>query len=281
MSGREPGTATSGPPARWQGAEYSQASGHHRAWDDWFLQRHPVAEADVVVDLGCGSGEFTGRLGELAPHGQVIGVDQDQSMLEHARHRAARNVSFVHAPAQQVDGVVEAGSVDLVVSRAMLHWLPFESYPQLFGAVLRVLRPGGWFHAEAGGAGNVPRLAALLDSLATEYGLPKTPGFPDTGLVFEALEAAGFQLPEEGIRTVAQRRHFTRDQAIGLLRTQGTLVITRHLPAGPAGGLVQAAVDRVDQLRRDDGSYDQTFVRLEILAQRPRVNNPAPACLHQ
>lgn len=48
------------------------------------------------------------------------------------------------------------------------------------------------------------------------------------------------------------------------------VTLTRHAPATVADRLVQEAVDRVDQLQRHDGSYDQTFVRLDILAQRPR-----------
>ena len=38
----------------------------------------------------------------------------------------------------------------------MLHRLPLASYPRVFEAVYRVLRPGGWFHSESGGTGYVP-----------------------------------------------------------------------------------------------------------------------------
>ena len=44
--------------------------------DEWFLARHRPRPSDVVVDLGCGSGEFSARLATLVPEGRVIGVDQ-------------------------------------------------------------------------------------------------------------------------------------------------------------------------------------------------------------
>lgn len=72
------------------------------------------------------------------------------------------------------------------------------------------------------------------------------------------------------MRTVAQRRSFTRDGALGYLTTGAINALTRHVP-DKAGrqALIQIAAARVDQLRRYDGSFDATFVRLEILVQRP------------
>lgn len=256
-------------PVQWSGRDYAQHSGHHRTADDWFLNRHPPAETDVVVDLGCGSGEFTARLAALVPKGRVIGIDQDQSMLQAARRHVGSNLEFLQSPAELLDELVKESSVDLIVSRAMLHWLPFKLYPRLLHGVFRVLRPGGWFHAEGAGPGNVPRLDLLLNDLAAKHGLPPTPDFPNTGLVLEAVEEAGFEIPAEGVRTVAQRRIFTREQAEAMLRTQGTLILTKHAPVEMVNTLVKEALDAVDTLRRHDGSYDQTFVRLEILARKP------------
>lgn len=58
---------------------------------------------------------------------------------------------------------------------------------------------------------------------------------------------------------------------LGFLRSQATVALTRVAPADAHDAIVQAAVADVDRLRRADGTYDQTFVRLEILAQRPAI----------
>lgn len=255
--------------AGWQGADYAQHSGHHRAVDEWFLERHRPAPDDAVLDLGCGSGEFTARLASLVPAGQVVGVDNDESMLVEARRHHAPNLRFVRSPAERVDEVVEHGSVDLAVSRAMLHWLPDGVRPTLFAAVLRVLRPGGVLHTESAGAGNVREVVAVLEELARRHGLPAPPTFPDPATVLEELEAAGFEVPDGGVRSIAQRRGFTAGQLEGFLRSQAVVALTRHAPADRAAALTDEVVGSIARLRRHDGSFDQTFVRLDVLARRP------------
>lgn len=263
------GHAEHGREARWSGEDYARHSGHHRALDDWFLARHRPGPGDVVVDLGCGSGEFTARLAALVPEGRVVGVDPDASMLRSAERHAAANLELRQGSAEQLDALLPAGSVDVVVSRAVLHWLPVDRYRRVFEAVRAVLRPGGVFHSESGGAGNVAGVSALLDTVSTEHGLALHDPFPDPGQVLELLEQAGLEVAEEGVRTVAQRRPFTRDELVGLLRSQVSVALSPHARPGELGPLTDEVVARVDQLRRHDGTYDQTFVRLEILARRP------------
>ena len=255
--------------ARWHGAGYAQHSGHHRQFDDWFLDRFTPTPDDTVVDLGCGSGEFSVRLASLVHDGVVIGVDQDPSMLAQARQHEGENLRFVQASADRLDEVVEPGSADLVVSRAMLHWIPVGRYLDVFGAVRRTLRPGGWYHSESGGAGNVDRVTGLLDEIAAAHGRGPLAPFPNAGVVLDLLEEAGFTLPDDGVRTIAQRRPFTRDSLLAFLRTQASVALAGDVSGEEREALTSELEAAVDRLRRHDGTYDQTFVRLEILARRP------------
>lgn len=255
---------------RWSGQHYVAAAQHHRSFDDWFLDQHPVHSTDRVVDAGCGSGEFTARLAELAPQGQVIGVDPDHSMLDAAERHAADNLGFREGRLQELDQVCEPSWADLVVSRSVFHWIPLGDYHRCYAAVRDVLRPGGWFHAESGGAGNINRLEALLDDVAERLGLQQaTVTFPDAGTALELLEEAGFDVPTSGATTVAQRRAMDRSQLLAMVRTQAA----RAYGLGPDDELLERFVahvdDRADELQRHDGTYDQTFVRLHVLAQRP------------
>jgi SAM-dependent methyltransferase len=258
--------------ALWNAAEYAQkCATTHRQFDDWFLHRHPVQRGSDIVDLGCGTGEFTAHLARLAEPGRVIGIDVDPAMISAARRQEGDNLAFLLGAAEDADALVPPGSADLVVSRAVLHWLPASSLPRVFAAAFAMLRPGGWFHAECGGMGQAPALMAVLSALALERALPQWPGFPDTGIAFERLEQAGFAIPDEGVRTVAQRRPFTREGALGYLTAGAINALTRHIPDEDGRqALIRDAAARVDGLRRYDGSFDATFVRLELLAQRPR-----------
>jgi len=258
-----------GDDVQWSGAGYAQTSGHHRAYDDWFLARRPPGSTDTVVDLGCGTGEFTARLASLVPDGRVIGVDPDASMLEAAARHRLPNIELRQASAERLEEVVEPSVADLVVSRAMLHWLPLERYRRCFEAVLAVLRPGGWYHSESAGAGNVAKVTTLMDDIGSRHGLSPLVSFPDPGLVLELVEAAGFEVQAEGVRTIGQRRPFTRAELVGFLRHQASVALTRQATVEQAAQIVDEAVSRADELRRHDGTFDQTFVRLEILARRP------------
>jgi len=252
----------------WEGASYATQSGHHRSFDDWFLDQHRPMPGDTIIDAGCGSGEFTARLAALATDGHVIGVEPDASMLEAAARHAATNLEFRQGSVQELDGVCAPSSADLVVSRAVFHWIPLSDYPRCFRAVHGVLKPGGWFHAESGGAGNVSAFRGVLGAVARELGLSqKEMSFPDAGVALDLLEHAGFTATSSA-STVAQRRAFDREGLLGMIRTQASVAWGVGSDAGRLDEFVAAAADRIEELRRHDGSFDQTFVRLHILAQR-------------
>lgn len=260
---------TEGEP-RWDGVDYSPHATHHRSFDDWFLERHPPGPGDVIVDAGCGTGEFSRRLAELVPEGRVIGVEPDPSMLDVARSHSRSNLEFRQGRVQELSEICDLASADLVVSRAVFHWIPLSEYRRCYDAVFAVLRPSGWFHAESGASGNVARLTEVLDDIAAAQGLgPAAVSFPYPGTAMELLEQAGFHLPHGGVRAEAQRRRFDRDQLLGFVRTQASLAYLSGATDSDRQEFLAAADEHLDRLVRHDGSHDQTFVRLDVLAQRP------------
>lgn len=269
MTARDPGGPHAGAP-RWHGDDYARAADHHRSFDDWFLARQPPARDARVVDAGCGSGEFTARVAAAVPDGHVIGVEPDASMLATARRHTGANVEFRHGRVQDLDAVCPPGWADLVVSRAVFHWIPWGQYPGCYAAVRAVLAPGGWLHAESGGAGNVTRVVAVLDEVAGAHGLaPPRPTFPDPGAVLEVLEQAGFDVPAEGVTTVAQRRAFDRQALRGFLHTQACLPYVAGASEQATDAFLADVDQRLEDFARHDGTFDQTFVRLVVRCQRP------------
>jgi trans-aconitate methyltransferase len=254
----------------WEGPGYASQSSHHRSLDDWFLDRCPPAHDHSVIDAGCGTGEFTARLADLVPEGQVVGVDPDPSMLDGARVHARPNLEFRAGTVQELDEICARDWADLVVSRAVLHWIQPEELPRCYAAMYAVLKPGGWLHTESAGTGNVREVVALMDEVAAEHGLPSARvWFADAAGAMTLLERAGFSLGQESVTTVAQRRTFDRDQLLGFVRTQASVAYVPGAPAEVRAAFLAAVETRVDELRRHDGSFDQTFVRLHVLARRP------------
>ena len=101
------------------------------------LLGRPLRRGEVVLDAGCGTGWLAAGLRRAAPHVQVLGVDLSEGML--GRARAAGAWPLLQADAQRLP--FGDASVDLVVSRGVLHHLP--DVPAALAEWHRVLRPAG------------------------------------------------------------------------------------------------------------------------------------------
>lgn len=270
------GSARSGKPwvPAWDGTAYAANTGHHREQDAWFLRSFPVGPTDRILDLGCGSGDFTRIVADLVPEGHVVGLDAAPTMIEHARRGAAAHQSFIVAPVQDLATVLPAehdATFDVVMSRAALHWVPAADIPGVLTAAARLVRPGGWVRIECGGAGNVPVVVEVMDRLSAEFGGPRAPwNFATAGAYLELVEQAGLTLGSDGyIHTVAQRRAFDRESMIGWLQSQAIEAYASGIPEGDRDAFRATVVDRVDEFRRHDDTLDQTYVRLDLLVRRP------------
>jgi trans-aconitate 2-methyltransferase len=145
----------------------------------------------------------------------------------------------------------------------------------VYANAARLLRPDGWVRVECGGAGNVASVQALLDDVSAALGGPTAPWtFADAATALRWVEAAGLD-PEAGgrgfVRTVAQHRRFDEQTLLGWLRSQVYMAYDIGLPATARTEFRKATEARLEELRAPDGSYDQHWVRLDLLAQRPFV----------
>jgi len=261
----------------WSGKDYAANTSHHRVHDSWFLERFPVRPTDRLLDLGCGSGDFTRTVADLVPEGFVVGVDAQPSMLAEAAQVRAPNQSFVLAPVQRLDAVDELagpahdGSYDAVFSRAVLHWVPATDLPAVLTSAFRLVRPGGFLRVECGGAGNVPAVVRTFDRIAEDFGGTGSPWhFADAGATLDRLEQAGFELGADGyVRTVAQRRAFDRESFAGWVQSQAIEAYLASVPAAEHDAFRAAVAENLDGCRRHDGTFDQTYVRLDLLVRRP------------
>lgn len=121
---------------RWDPARYAQyASERSRPFYDLTAQ---IAATDpsVVVDLGCGSGELTVSLAQRWPDAQVRGIDNSPEMIAAAPDGSGVDFSVADA------GRFSAAGVDVLVSNAMLQWLPGND--ELLSRWAGELNSGGW-----------------------------------------------------------------------------------------------------------------------------------------
>jgi trans-aconitate 2-methyltransferase len=241
----------------WDAATYDRIAEPMARWGEAVVARLPLAGDELVLDAGCGSGRVTEQLAERLPGGRVIALDGSPAMLDQARARLERfspRVDYVLADLREP--LILDEPVDAILSTATFHWLP--DHAGLFRNLAAILRPGGHFVAQFGGAGNIASIQAILATIGDGWTGPWT--FANPADTKERLEAAGFldvvawlqpepTRLEEGEATAAYLR---------------TVILGDHLarlPAAEREPFVQAVVARLAEPLID-------YVRLNVTARR-------------
>lgn len=161
-------------------------SGHSYVWQ---YGEAPVdllepRAGERIVDLGCGSGQLTGRIAESGA--SVIGIDASPEMI------AAARTNFPQIEFQIADAAsfTVANPVGAVFSNAALHWMRDPN--AVVASVARALKPGGRFVFEMGGNGNIRDLMDAIRAVAGEIEMPWY--FPTVGEYASLLEVNGLEV---------------------------------------------------------------------------------------
>jgi SAM-dependent methyltransferase len=140
-----------------------------------------------VLDLGCGDGFLSER---LAAECAVVGADPSRAQLAAARRRGIAGVAC------RGERLAFAPVFDAVFSNAALHWM--KDAAVVIREVRGVLRPGGRFVGELGGAGCVAAVRAALGHALARRGLDPAAFdpwfFPDDVRYAELLAQGGFEV---------------------------------------------------------------------------------------
>jgi len=126
-----------------------------RCASDWFKQAFSP-DRPVLLELGCGRGEYTLALARSRPNSGVLGVDRNGARLwkgaEQAVDEGLTNAFFLRAPVEQLEDHLPPGRVVEI-------WLPFPDplpknrqarhrllSPPFLERYRRLLYPGGHVH---------------------------------------------------------------------------------------------------------------------------------------
>jgi tRNA (cmo5U34)-methyltransferase len=97
-------------------------------------------EAPIVIDLGIGSGALAARCLAAVPRAQIIGIDEDESMLALAHKRLGRHVTtltgdFQSMPFPRCDVITASFSLHHIATR--------RQKARLYAKCHSALKPGG------------------------------------------------------------------------------------------------------------------------------------------
>ncbi|ELK45338.1 demethylmenaquinone methyltransferase [Halobacillus sp. ACCC02827] len=116
----------------------------HRLWRKDVMRRMNVRRGDCVLDLCCGTGDWTMTLADaVGKDGKVIGLDFSENMLsvgiKKKLARRVKQVEFQHGNAMELP--YENDSFDFVTIGFGLRNVP--DYRQVLKEMYRVVKPGG------------------------------------------------------------------------------------------------------------------------------------------
>ncbi|TFV90560.1 trans-aconitate 2-methyltransferase [Blastococcus sp. CT_GayMR16] len=259
-------------PTGWDPAGYLRYAGERaRPFVD-LINRVGAETPSAVVDLGCGEGTMTATLAERWPGAGVTGVDSSPEMLAAAATSAVPGrVEFVLGDVR--DWAPDA-PVDVVVSNAVLHWVP--GHAELLRQWAGWLRPGGWLAVQVPGNFGAPThvlLAELCRSPRWASRLAEAAPRPDTVLdpagYFDVLAAGGLS-PDVWETTYLHVLTGT-DPVLAWVRSTVLRPVLALLPDDDAAQFTAeyAAALRTAYPARDDGTTLLPFRRVFAVASRP------------
>lgn len=139
------------------------------------VARIAAEQPRTVVDLGCGAGNLTVLLAQRWPKAQVTGVDSSADMVSAAPPDAG--VEFMVGDVN--DWTAPADSVDVIVSNAVLQWVP--GHLDLLPGLVAAISPGGWLAFQVPGNFHEPSHTLRLELAAEVPYAVHTAGVADHG----------------------------------------------------------------------------------------------------
>jgi trans-aconitate 2-methyltransferase len=146
----------------WDPAAYLTFDDHRaRPFHD-LLARITARDPRRVVDLGCGPGNLTALLAVRWPGAVVEAFDSSAEMVDAAQARG------IDARRADVTGWTPAPGTDVVISNAVLHWVP--QHRELLPRWVAALEPGAELAMQVPGNFGAPT-HVLPRELASSWGL--------------------------------------------------------------------------------------------------------------
>ena len=254
--------------SRWCPADYARSAAFVPALGQAALHLLDPQPGELILDIGCGDGVLTAKIAEAGA--RVIGLDSSEEMVEAAR---ARGVDAFVADAEALDlenQVERFGCFDAVFSNAALHWM--VDADAVASGIFAMLKEGGRFVGEMGGAGNLAILRGGIRGELSDrgYALPESdPQWYPTAEEFSRLYCvAGF--------THVQAERIERPTPLptgiqGWVKTFRSGWLDVAMVPEWARDEVAAAIEArlAPELGKPDGSYFADYVRLRFTMRKP------------
>jgi trans-aconitate 2-methyltransferase len=217
--------------------ELYQRFGDERSRPFFDLVGRVAAQAPVVVaDLGCGPGTLTATLASRWPGAQVRGIDSSAEMIKAARALPDVGPRLSFALGDVRDWKPD-GRVDVIVSNAVLQWVP--EHLDVVARWAGFLPPGGWLAFQVPGNFDQPSYQALRELAGSDRWCPALAGVrfnrqaTDPAQYADLLARAGFEV--DAWETTYLHVLHGDDPVVGWYRGTGLRPVIAALPPEQVG----------------------------------------------
>lgn len=220
-----------------------------------------------ILDVGCGTGDFTAELKRRFDC-EVVGVDISGDMIRHARemhHTKGIRFETVNLSTERLDG-----PFDLATSFMMLHWPSVDARLKLLTAVREMLTPGGLFCAGFHGEGSceegVVAVETALGEVDPSLNLRELPSMfrrDSKDAWADILASAGFS--QIDVRRLEIKTNYDSvENCRKRLAAGWPPILTPYLSLSEVNGLIQRAAEIMCQ---HPGGPVMTSYVLEVVAR--------------
>lgn len=134
-------------------------------------------KAKTILEIGCGTGNFTSMLHARYPNGLITALDFSPDMIDIARRKVDRaEIQFICADGEAYLPQIPKRSLDLVVSNGSLQW--FSNLNKTFRTISKILKHKGAMFCSIFGPASLQELGRGLKDLLPLDGLLAARTFP-------------------------------------------------------------------------------------------------------
>jgi len=146
------------PANKWNAQDYAENSSAQAIWAKELIEKLGLQGHEHILDIGCGDGKITHAIASRLPHGQVVGIDQSENMIDLASTAFDEdNLSFFVMDAAELS---LPEKFDIVFSNAVLHWI--QDHKKVLRRIKGHLNPNAKLLFQMGGFGNAADVMEIV-----------------------------------------------------------------------------------------------------------------------
>ena len=177
--------------SKWKPELYNEKHSFVYTYGESLVKLLDPKENERILDLGCGSGQLTFKINELAK--ETIGIDKSAEMIDDAKSK----FPMIEFQVGDAEKFAFDKKFDSIFSNAALHWV--LNPKSAIRCMYENLKHNGKIVVEFGGKGNVQTIVGQLRSSLRIRGYIKQAEldlwyFPSIGEYTTELESAGFRV---------------------------------------------------------------------------------------